>query len=1502
MSTSLTKQYYLGIDIGSVSFCYVLMNENQQILKSDYLCHQGNIFDLLKEKLEEINLTQVHQVAYNHKSSDFFMTGVSINEQVALIEGIRYQEKNVGSVFTIGGETFGLILFDKNHQYQKYIANSSCAAGTGAFLDQQAERLGLSGSAELGRLADSFQDEPPKIATRCAVFAKTDLTHCQQQGYSIEAISAGLCKGLAHNIVDTLVKGVSLPKPVAVVGGVSQNSKVMHYLSELIGCSTVIPAYAVLTGAIGCALMAQKNAQEHPQNLRFSTTTLLKKQVQAKHHFFPPLTSKLSVLPDFTDHTHYVSHKVEVDLYHLPIKKGRIPVYFGIDIGSTSTKAVVMDALREMHVLLGLYTRTRGQPITATQALLRVLKEIEDKYEIQFEFCGTGTTGSGRKFIQKVINADVAVDEITAHARAAYALNPKVDTIIEIGGQDSKFTVMRNGQVTFSTMNYVCAAGTGSFIEEQAKRLNIPLSDYAGQALDTPSPLTSDRCTVFMERDLNHFLSQGYSKQELLAAALHSVRDNYLSKVAHLNKIGEVICFQGATAKNQALVAAFEQKLQKPIFVSKYCHLTGALGVCLLLKEKHFAKTDFRGIDFYQESPQVSEEICDLCQNHCKLKRIHLADETVMWGFLCGRDESSNKPKSANQSGFDLLSNRRRIFNPSRMVDDRSAIQSDKTPKSLLEEIRLPDIDLSLNKLSQSFELNVLNLRHKLYTIGQEERQEMKEKNKIIIGLPSALYLLEYLPFWRLFFEKLGYKVYLSSPQATFIEKGKEIAGGEFCAPISYLHGHVHDLSLRSDYLFLPQMLQEGEHEGSQFYCYYSNYAVALLKNINSLNLENRCISPVIDFSKPAIDNIQQIYESLPQDLKLVQTPGEIREAYIQAWRWFTTRKKQLVEIFEQQINQSKDISVVLLGRPYLVLDRVLNKYIPQKFNEFGIKTFFQDMLPQADIGIDSPARESIDWNHWKYGGDILRAADYIGKTAGLYPVFLSAFKCSPDSFVLNYFKEIMDSYQKPYLILQIDEHGSYVGYETRVEAAIETFRTHFQGDNLATRTKWPGPDIRQGGAWRPQEGYRPTPPCPRITDKFEARSQPSILKSPAKGITILIPNFDSLSCNLIGAAFEHAGYQARLIEETPTTVASSLRLNDGQCLPISSIVQGAIETIQKYQLRPENTTIFMPAITQIACNFPQYPLMIKKLLEQRGPNFDRVQVLATASDLRGFPFEVIYEVYCAFLLGGLLRRMGCKLRPYETFRGQTNLLIAEAGQRLYHCIAHGQSKQKVFKEIVAELSRIPVSESYDARPKAAIIGDLYVRDNDVFNQQLISVLEDYGAEVVAVPFNYVLRLLADKHTHYLWGDGRYITLIRDKLLVEVLEKFEKRFYQIAQEVLGEEFPTFDDSILSHLKKYNLSLNHGGETSQNLLKIFSLLKHYPDIALFIHVNPIFCCPGLVSESLFKAVEKEIGIPIVSIVYDGTTTNKNELLAPYLHYILRAFSERSLKPINELSPK
>lgn len=291
------------------------------------------------------------------------------------------------------------------------------------------------------------------------------------------------------------------------------------------------------------------------------------------------------------------------------------------------------------------------------------------------------------------------------------------------------------------------------------------------------------------------------------------------------------------------------------------------------------------------------------------------------------------------------------------------------------------NLDLSLDKLKEQLGLNVLNLRHRFFAFTQEEYQGGKERLQITIGIPNTLYLWEYVPFWELFFRKLGYQVAISTPQASFIEKGKEMAGADFCAPIAYWHRAVADLSRRADYVFLPQIFQVAETSKPKFTCYYSNYASVLVRNAKALSVERQCLALIIDFTQPAIQNIQQIYASLPEAIKLLQSPGEIQEAHVQAWHWFQEQKQQLTRVFEQQARQSDDISVVFLGRPYLILDPAMNQQIPQKFNALGIKTFFQDMLPVAEYDSTGPAREFIDWNHWKYGDQILRVLDYIGKT-----------------------------------------------------------------------------------------------------------------------------------------------------------------------------------------------------------------------------------------------------------------------------------------------------------------------------------------------------------------------------------------------------------------------------------------------------------------------------------------------------------------------------------------
>jgi predicted CoA-substrate-specific enzyme activase len=651
--------HIVGIDIGSVALSVVTIDENGTVINSSYRFHQGAINETLHSMLDNIDIHRVDGIAMTLSGPEILAKVSRYDTQIAIIAAVKKYHSEVGSILFIGGENFGLITFTDQGDYERYRSNSSCAAGTGSFLDQQAKRLNLKSIDTLSSIAFCNREASPKIATRCAVFAKTDLIHAQQEGYSIGQISDGLCEGIAKNVIDTLMPDQNIRTPLILAGGVSMNEAVVKHFRNLLQTEPVIDEHSHLYGAIGAALLYLEESV--PQQLAISGwDDLFQKERKEKAYGYPPLQLSLSKYPEFKSSKSYLytpknNHAaIEVDIYAR--LKDKQEVYLGIDIGSTSTKAVLIN--ENNHVLAGIYTLTSGQPVKAMQALLEAIENIGRKQNCNFIFLGVGTTGSGRKFIGRIIKADLVIDEITAHARAAYELDNLADTIIEIGGQDSKFTTMKNGMVTSSVMNNVCAAGTGSFIEEQASKLDVPLTEYAGRAINTPAPISSDRCTVFMERDINNYLTEEYSVDEVLASVLHSVCENYLAKVAVEANIGERICFQGATARNKALIAAFEHRLKKPIFVSQFCHLTGALGSALILAENAVKNSAFRGLSLYKESIPVENEICELCHNNCKINKVTVQGETVAFGFLCGRDYDTKHYVGPTKHQYELIKER----------------------------------------------------------------------------------------------------------------------------------------------------------------------------------------------------------------------------------------------------------------------------------------------------------------------------------------------------------------------------------------------------------------------------------------------------------------------------------------------------------------------------------------------------------------------------------------------------------------------------------------------------------------------------------------------------------------------------------------------------------------------------------------------------------------------------------------------------------------------------
>ena len=1386
------SELILGLDVGSVAAGYCLMDGGRRIVSHGYTFHHGDVHGAVASLLSGLEFDAITGLAVTDSTPGPIPAHHRYDGELAYIAAAQLLHPGAAALLVVGGEKFSLASFAPDGSYLGSRTNTSCAAGTGSFLDQQALRLKFSGVEELCAVAARSHGDFPKIASRCAVFAKTDLIHAMQEGYSMEEISAGLCHGLAKNIVDTLLPVEARPAGrVLFCGGVSRNDSVIHHLGVLAGIDLEVPPLGHLYGAAGaCCLLLEEAEPRRPATGGITAATLLAPAGQGeRHYYYPPLTLTLSEYPDFSGRERYedgsdAANPVEVDIYLEPGPAAGVEVWLGIDIGSTSTKAVLVDGPGQ--VLAGLYTRTAGRPLAAVQQIFACIERIAKRYGTTFVVLGCGTTGSGRKFIGRIIGADGEIDEITAHARAACELNPEVDTIIEIGGQDAKFTTLSGGRVVSSTMNTVCAAGTGSFIEEQAAKLGCAVGEYAERTAGVRAPMVSDRCTVFMERDMNHYRAEGFSVDEVLAAALHAVRENYLLKVATEKNIGRTIFFQGATARNRSLVAAFEQRLERPILVSRYCHLTGALGAALILRDDGVLATSFRGFDLCRREIALTSEVCGLCTNHCKISVADLGGEKAAYGFLCGRDYQTRSFVRIESDAHDLLGERRKIAG---------------VPEST-------------------------------------------RAASLCIGLPFAVHMVEDMVLWRTFFDALSIATITSEGCRDAVKEGKKLVAAEFCAPVTAMQGHIRWLQERADYVFLPTYLEHRSKGVRRQFCYYTQFLASL-----GAGLEEKgrapVLSPVIRYLYTSFHTRIQLYRMLAKI-----EPGrwsflEVSQAWERAVECKESCRARLQAHMTEWSGRDGGIEVLLLGRPYTVLSPAMNSNIPGIFRKLGITCWYQDML-RPEPGETAELRPLLDHIHWEYAAKILEAAEAAARRPRLYPVFITSFKCTPDAFALDYFKKIMERHSKPYLILQLDEHDSSVGYETRIEAAVRAFTNHHH------------------------HGRRGLAPMP-------VRINPDLAESLDRSY-VAFPNFDRITCSFITGTLRREGYNAHLLPETDQILRESLKQNSGECIPLNAIAQGYINWMRENRLAPKECVLWLNK-SSIACNFALYPHHIKQILQAQG--MGAAAVYPGQLSLADISLRAAKNCYISFMLGGLLRRVACSIRPYEVTRGETDRVLDRSVALLTEAFAGRRDRDEVLQEIVTRFDWIETERT--ARPKVAIFGDMYVRDNRVMNQDLVRFVEAHGGEVVITPYNEYAKMIAPSYFRKWFNEGKYVDMLTSKALLAAMQQLEKSYYRMFARFLGDIDYDYGDDPAEILARYGIVPENTGESMDNILKIHYIMKHHPEVALFIQTSPALCCPSLITEAMRGRIERATGVPVVSITYDGTGGDKNRCVLPYLKY-------------------
>lgn len=992
---------------------------------------------LIEELLSEIPPSAIAGLAVTGSGSPLVAQALGVrrvNDFQAIARALARLHPHVRSVFEMGGETSKYIRLEpdpsgSNLNIVDYGTNGDCAAGTGSFLDQQAGRLKYS-VEEIGEVVETA-GRAAQIAGRCSVFAKSDMIHAQQKGFTPPEVLKGLCRAVATNYKSAVVKGRTPKLPVMFLGGVSANTAVVRELCEAFDLKEgdlLVPDGADSMAAIGAALMA---AEDHSAASgaagHEATGSVHPSQWAASLPEDAPAAprqtgcagscSGCSQAFDLADRFVQLSDAAGADArdfptspaldlsnvlllrdkarrYELPDDDSVVDAYLGLDIGSVGTKLVVIDS--EGAVIHEIFTRTEGRPI---EVVSRSMRELEAAIGGRVRIRGVGTTGSGRELIGELVGADAVTDEITCHKTGAtfvgdMLLGKRPDTIFEIGGQDSKYISLapEGGDSTDTvvvdfTMNEACAAGTGSFLEERAAELGVSIKgEFSQLALGSQAPVKlGERCTVFMERDVNTYMQRAAKRRDVIAGLAYSVVYNYINRVVRGRPVGNCVFFQGGTAYNDAVAAAFSKVCGKQIIVPPHNAVLGAIGAALVAREKIEAtggKTRFRGFDMSQVNYTLKEFTCKACGNNCSVQEFNVEGEKTYWGDKCS-DRYRKRAKTTRQSV-------------------------------------IPDL---------------MALRQQLLMEDDEGDPPGAKKT---IGIPLAMYMLDLLPLWRRFFRDCGFAVVTSDPtDRRIVRAGQDAIVAEPCFPIIVAHGHIADLVAKGvDYLFIPNVLSAATKfmQNESHVCPWGQTLPFVTRQAPAFSgWKDRILCPTIRFRegpKAVLKALVDMVAPLGVSAKLARRACERAQAVQD--RFKQQYEKAGLEALET-LDRTGEPGMVLVGRPYNLHDTGVNLSVARKLRDYyGVNVIPIDALPLADIDV----RDINDNMFWDYGRKILAAGKLVSRYPNLHIIYITNFKCGPDSFVKGF---LGPASGKPFLALQFDGHSNDAGMMTRCEAYLDS-------------------------------------------------------------------------------------------------------------------------------------------------------------------------------------------------------------------------------------------------------------------------------------------------------------------------------------------------------------------------------------------------------------------------------------------------------------------------------
>ena len=1353
--------FHIGIDVGSTTVKLAVLNNDNEILWAVYRRHHADVRATIVEVLREA------AAAYPDETMTIAITGSGglllsqwldvtfVQEVIASKTAVETFIPKTDVAIELGGEDAKIIYFDNGIEQRM---NGTCAGGTGAFIDQMAALLDTDAGG-LNELAADHETIYP-IASRCGVFAKTDVQPLLNEGARKEDIAASIFQSVVTQTISGLACGRPIRGHVAFLGGPLQYlpelRKRFYEILELTDEAIIVPENAHLFVAAGCAIAGVAEGAR-PEKL-FDVLTRLEGlgDMQGSEVVrLAPLFADEAELAEF--HARHDAERVR----RASLEDYRGVAFLGIDAGSTTFKAALIG--EDGALLWSTYASNKGDVLGCAKAavaeLYQALPRDPETDEPLVQIGHATVTGYGEGLLLEALRVDSGEIETVAHLRGAQEMLPGVEFILDIGGQDMKCLRVKDGVIDHIMLNEACSSGCGSFIESFASGLNLDVAEFAATAISAENPVDlGSRCTVFMNSRVKQAQKEGATVGDIAAGLAISVIKNALFKVIKIrdpHDVGTKVIVQGGTFLNDAVLRAFEQLSEVNAIRPDIAGNMGAFGAALLARDR-FEETR-RRTENVPLSPDLGpkvplsgllslEEIEALAPTHRTVRCKGCSNACLL---------------TVNDFGIDAATGKHRRFITGNRCEKGESLGTG-TEKSAVPNL---------------FEYKAER------TFGYEPLAP-EEAPRGTVGIPRALNMYENYPFWFTFFTKLGYRVVLSDPSTKkTYEAGIESMPSEsVCYPAKLSHGHIMNLlDKHPDFIWMPCSKwerQEDETAGNHFNCpIVASYPEALRLNIDELReTDVAFVSPWVpyhDKDKLAERLVVELTENFAKETNgcgPALTADEIRAAVEAAWAEDEAFKRDIrtkgVETLAW-MEKTGTRGIVLAGRPYHQ-DPEINHAIPELLTSFGLAVLTEDSV--AHLGqLERPIRV-VD--QWMYHTRLYAAAKVVTQRKDLDLIQLNSFGCGLDALTTDQVQEVLEAAGKVYTVLKIDEVSNLGAARIRIRSLLAALKD--QADELAEQNAHASTcpvasldidaiqadiDARLAEKTGKTEGEAARALAQATLDEAEATQEADALATTEaaesastefpraeftkemfdEGYTILCPQMAPIHFDLLVKVFHKAGYNLELLPSVDHgAVDAGLKyVNNDICYPSILVTGQIMEAVMSGKYDTDKLAVI---ITQTGggCRATNYIALIRKALKSVG--LEHIPVISLAfkkldEENSGFNVSatMLYNAIYAIFYGDLLMQCLYRTRPYECEPGAANRLfdhwMARCQAQIYEGEKAGRFKKTV-QEIVDDFDNLPL-QGEGTKPRVGVVGEILVKFHPTANNQVVDVIEAEGCEAV---------------------------------------------------------------------------------------------------------------------------------------------------------------------------